>query len=63
MRAFRPGRYAAVADEEDVARVKRANMQIYTARAKAKLPLFDDAPVATERDAGQSDQRSDRLTA
>ncbi|MHC4982580.1 MAG: hypothetical protein ACYTF6_05355 [Planctomycetota bacterium] len=63
MRAFRPGRYAAVVDEKEVEEIKRVKMQIYAARAKARLPLFEDAPSEGELEARQSGHSEDRLSA
>jgi hypothetical protein len=48
VRAFRPGRYGAATDDEEVEQIKQARMQVYAVRAKAKLPLFEDVMATSE---------------
>jgi hypothetical protein len=52
-----------VVDEKEVEEIKRVKMQIYAARAKARLPLFEDAPSEGELEARQSGHSEDRLSA
>ena len=48
MRAFRPGRLVAIDDDEydaDWEEAKQLNIQRYSERAKAGLPLFENIQV------------------
>lgn len=63
MRAFRPGRYGAAADEEEVEEIKQAKMALYAARAKAKLPLFEDVIAMAEEEPQRRGHVADKLSA
>ena len=63
MRAFRPGRFSVAEEDEDVQRIKQVKMLLYAARAKARLPLFEDALAADEPGAQRSIDGRDQLSA
>ena len=51
MRAFRPGRFASVDEQEfdaDWEEAKQVNIQRYSERAQAGLPLFEAMPILGE---------------